>query len=79
MHIEALDKSHAKETHLLFAFEVPTSTCVDRQVCALVVGRNQLAVLVTYVLATLILINTSDVGALFADIIFHSHLDSDIR
>lgn len=73
MQIEALDKSPVKQTHLLFAFQVLTSACVDRQVCALVVGRRQLTVLVTYVLATLIFIDTSDVGALFADFIFHIH------
>lgn len=60
MHIEALDKSPAKETHLLIAFQVLTPICVARQVCALVVGRRQLAVLAIYVLATLIFINSPD-------------------
>ena len=73
MQIEALDKSPAKQTHLLFVFQVLTSACVDCQVSPLVVGRRQLAVLAIYVLATLIFIDKSDVGALFADFIFHIH------
>jgi hypothetical protein len=60
MRIEALDLSPAKESHQLVAFQVLTSACVYRQVCALVVCRKQLAVLVIYVLATLIFIDSPD-------------------
>lgn len=60
MRIEALDLSLTEEPHQLVAFEVLTSICADRQVCALVVGRKQFSMLVIDVLATLIFIDTPD-------------------
>ena len=60
MRIEALDLSPAKEPHQLVAFQVLTSVHANRQVCALVIGRKQPAVLVIDVLATLIFIDTPD-------------------
>ncbi len=55
MQIEALYLSPAKEPHELVAFQVFTSIYANRQVCTLVVGRKQPAMLVIDVLATLIL------------------------
>ena len=60
MKIEAQDLSPAKEPHQLVAFQVLTSTYVDCQVCALVVGRKQSSMLVIDVLATLIFIDPPD-------------------
>ncbi len=60
MQIEALDTSPAKEAHQLVPFQRLASTCVDRQVCAFLIGRKQPAVLVVDVLATLIFINATD-------------------
>jgi hypothetical protein len=58
--IEALGISLAKEPHELIAFQLLTSTCIDRQVCALVVGRQQVAMFVIDILTTLIFISPSD-------------------
>ena len=70
MQIEALDLSPAKEPHQLVAFQVLTSICADRQVCALVVGRKQPAMLVIDVLATWIFIDTpNDIAMRISEVV----------
>lgn len=55
----------------MVAFQVLTSVSADRQVCAFVVGREQPAILVIYVLATLIFIDTTNYVAMRISEVVH--------
>ena|GEM_PF-5736556 len=76
MQIEALNLSPAKEPHQLVAFQVLASVRANCQVCAFVVCRKQSAMLVIYVLATLIFIDTPNYVAMRISEVVHGFTSS---